>query len=117
MPFDRIEYDGGLRRLGTEKQYLRGVKHYTVSKFQDLNPLLGVNWYYRGLSVNGDFCYVILNTVEFYLYRRRPMKEYVPVSSDVKEISQNIGDMLVFSFVKGNGTCDQFGTNKAIFVN
>ena len=65
--------------------------------------------------------HVILSTVEFYLYRRRAVKEYIPVASadsvEVKEISRDIGDMLVFSFVKGNGTRNQFGTDKTIFVN
>lgn len=120
MPFDRLEFDGGLRQYGKEKRHVRAVQHYSISAFQDLNPLLGVDWHFRGVNVNGDFCYVILSTVEFYLYRRRPIKDYVPVTSEdfqVKETSRNIGDMLVFCFVKGNGTRHQFGTNKAIFVN
>ena len=120
MPFDRLEFDGGLGRLGTAKRNVRGVQHYSISAFQYLNPLLGVDWHFRGLNVNGDFCYVILSTVEFYLYRRRSMKEYVPViSPDLQVLSKdrNLDDMLIISFVKWNGTPDQFGTKKDIFVN
>ena len=118
MPFDRVEYDGGLRRLGVKKQCVRGIQHHCISRFQDLNALLGMNWHYRGINVNGDFCYVVLNTVEFYLYKRRATKEYVPTDDfKVKQEFRDPGDMLVFCFVKANGTPDQFGRNNAIFVN
>jgi hypothetical protein len=51
--------------------------------------------------MNRDFCYVILNTVEFYLYHRRPLKEFVLSDGKMKEICRRMGDMLVFCFVKG----------------
>ena len=107
MPFDRIEFDGGLRPCGTEK---RSVKRYKITKYQDLIHLLGISWHFRGLNQNGDFCYVILST-EFYLYKRRPLKEYTP---DKTLTTRSIGYMLVLCFVKGNGTPFQFGTNKDI---
>ena len=47
-------------------------------QYQDLNHLLGVDWHFRGINENGDFCYVILDTLELYLYRRRPIKEFMP---------------------------------------
>lgn len=65
MPFDRIEFNGGIRMCGKEKRCVRGIPHYTISKYEDLNGLLGSNWHYRGININGDFCYVVLNTVEF----------------------------------------------------
>lgn len=117
LPFDKIEFDGGLRTYGVEKRYVHGIQRYTISKFQDLNPLLGVDWHYRGININGDYCYVILNTVEFYLYHRRALKEYVPSGGGVKEVNRRTGDMLVFCFVKGNGTPAQFGKDRNVFVN
>jgi len=36
--------------------------------FKDLNRLLGSDWHVRGIDRNGVLCYIILNTVEFYLY-------------------------------------------------
>lgn len=73
MPFDRIEFDGGLRLCGKEKRCVHGVQRFSIIRFQDLNGLLGVNWHFRGINVNGDFCYVI---VEYYLYHRRPLKDH-----------------------------------------
>ena len=120
LPFDRIEFYGGLRVHGVKKCCIRGIQRYTITKFEDLNLPLGVNWHFRGINTNGDFCYVILSTVEFYLYHRRSLKEFVPsptVNGEVKEITRRTGDMLVFSFVKGDGTPAQFGKDRTIFVN
>ena len=76
---------------------------YTITRYEDLNGILGKNWnwHFRGINGNGDFCYVILSTVEFYLYHQRPIKEYFPsMSGEVQIEYRNVGDMLVFSFVK-----------------
>ena len=119
LPFDKIEFNGGLRTYGVKKCCVRGIEYYTITKFQDLNPLLGVNWHWRGIDVNGDFCYVILKTIEFYLYPRRPIKEFIP-SADGKppeEVQRPTGEMLVFRFVQGDGVSAQFGVDKTIFVN
>ena len=62
MPFDSIEFDGGLQRFGTKKRFVKGVQRYSISSYQDLNTLLGAGWHYRGININGDFCYIILNT-------------------------------------------------------
>ena len=85
MPFDRIEFNGGLRTRGMKKRSIRGIDHYTIAKYQDLNGLLGDNWHYKGLNINGDFCYVLLDTVEYYLYKRRPMKEFIPLIVQCKK--------------------------------
>lgn len=116
IPFDKLEFDGGLGLLGTKKRYVRGIQHYSIANYQDLNSFLGMNWHYRGINHNGDFCYVILNTIEFYLYKRRPIKEYIP-SNPIKPQTLSIGHMLVFCFVQNNGTPSQFGTDASIFVN
>ena len=116
MPFDRAEYDCGLRTCGTQKRLFRAVQHYRISHYQDLDKLLGHNWHYRGLNSNGDFCFVLLNTVEYYLHKRRSLKEYIPTQcGQAIEQYREMGDMLVFSFVKGNGTPDKFGIDKDIF--
>ena len=41
MTFDKIEFDGGLRLCGKVKRSVRSIKRYTVSRYQDLIPLLG----------------------------------------------------------------------------
>ena len=110
MPFDGTEFYGGLRICGEKKRFVRGIQRYTITKYKDLNGLFGANWHYRGINANGDFCYVLLNTVEFYLYS---MKEFTPsTNGEVKEVKR---DMLVFTFVRGDGTPDTFGKDKDIF--
>ena len=116
MPFDKVEFDGSLKLCGKPKCKIHGVQHYSIMQYQDLNPYLGADWHFRGINQNGDFCFVILNTVDFYLYRRRPIKEYKP-GSPLNVVHLNAGFMLVFLFVKGNGTPNQFGTDTDIFVN
>ena len=36
------------------------------------------NWHNRGLNMNADYGYVILEAVEFYLHKCKPLEEYVP---------------------------------------
>ena len=87
LPFDRIEFDGGLRVHGVKKCCIRGIQRYTLLQY--LNLLLGVNWHFRGINTDGVFCYVVLSTVEFHSYHRRSLKEFVPsrtVNGEVKEI-------------------------------
>lgn len=54
--------------------------------------------------------------MEYYLYHRRPVKECVPNEfGSIVEQYYDLGDMLVFMFVMGNGTPDKFGVDKNIF--
>jgi len=62
---------------GKFKRLVRRVEHYTIDAYSDLDSLLGCNWHYRGLNSAGDFCYVMCGTVEFYVYRKRPLVFYV----------------------------------------
>ena len=64
MPFDAVTFNGGLRLLGTESKKVQGIQHYTIKHYRDLNPLLGKNWHFRGLNVNADYGYVILETLD-----------------------------------------------------
>lgn len=75
MPFDKLLFDGGLKACGIPFRFYRGTQRYKIMNYKDLNPLLGPNWHYRGLNCNGDFCFVILNTVEYYLFKRDPLSE------------------------------------------
>ena len=78
MPFDKATFDEGLRANGHVSKTVRGAKHYRITCYSELAPLLGHNWHYRRLNIAGDFCYVILETVNYYLYQRRPMVHYIP---------------------------------------
>ena len=65
MTFDKVTFDEGLRTKGHASKSVRGTQHYKISSYNDLDGLLGRNWHYRGLNDVGDFCYVVLETVEY----------------------------------------------------
>ena len=118
LPFEQREFDSGLRKCGTEKEFVGAVQHYTISSYQDLNTVLGKNWHFLGLNSEGDFRYVLLNTVDYYFYHSKPKKVYVP-GPDGGSVQRYLrrGDVLAFTFERGNGTPDQFGTDEDIFPN
>lgn len=116
MPFEKIQFLGGLGTNGQVKKQWRGKQVYTITDYRDLDALLGRNWHFRGINAAGDFCYVILNTVEFYLYRRCPLTEYFPDSTGaITKHERDQAYALMFTFIRGDGTRDQFGTDPAIF--
>ena len=118
MPFDHIVFDGGLGVCGVKKSFVRGSQRYCISAYKDLNHLLGLNWHVRGINKNGDFCYVLLDTLVYYLYHRRPLIEYVPdLDGSVTEVRKDCGYALAFSFVRGDGTPEKFGKDLSIFCN
>ena len=77
MPFDKIQYDGGLKLYGQLKCTRQGNTLYTIQQYSDLDNLLGMNWHWRYLNEAGDFCFVNLSTVSFYLRKRKPLVELV----------------------------------------
>jgi hypothetical protein len=107
VPFDAIHFNGGLKLLGTPSK-----------KVQDLNPLLGKNWHYRGLNSNGDYGYVVLETIDFYVRKCKPIEEYLPAQQDGVSPRMSFidtGYSLTFSFVCGYGSLSTFGKDKKIF--
>ena len=82
-----------------KKEVLRSI--YTIRHYSDLYSLLGSKWFIRGINENGDFCYVVLDTVMFYLSERLPLVDYQPTEngSGLKKLYFR-GYSLVFSFVR-----------------
>lgn len=116
MPFDRVAFEDGLKSHGQVKQYYRGTHHYRIAQYCDLDDILGQNWHYRGVNNAGDFCYTILETVEYYLYHRRPLIHFIANEHGQPiQTSTPRGYMLIFKFVRGDGTKLEFGKNKEIF--
>ena len=73
MTFDKVQFDGVV------SLFAHFVEHrYRINHCQDLNSLLGRNWHFHGLNSNGDFSYVMLETVEFYLHKHQPLQEFFP---------------------------------------
>ena len=71
MTFDKREFDEGLKIMGYLKNHKRGIDHYAIHNFSNLDSLFGRNWHYRGLNESSDFCYVICETMDFYVYKKR----------------------------------------------
>ena len=79
LHFDEFIFAGGLQRLGTYLRTCRGHKVYGIKHYRDLEPLLGDKWHMHGLNKYLDFCYVDLQTVQFYLYHKAAMRTFVLV--------------------------------------
>ena len=76
---------------------------YTITKYSDLVPLLGEKWHVRGLN-SSDFCYVNLESVLYYVHYRRQLVDYDLSSSSPHTVDEPAGCVLVFRFVRMDGT-------------
>ena len=72
MGFDYLLFKGGLQAVGVVKQntHTRNLR-YKLRSYKDLDPLLGAN-------VNGDYAFVILSSIEYYIAKQRRLIEYHP---------------------------------------
>lgn len=105
LPFDKFLYGGGLVQCGTKLREFRGETIYGIKRYSDLNPILGENWHTRVLNKRMDFCYVVRETVQFHLHKRRPLLDFQP---DSERQAIPGGHVLVFKFVRGNGVKRQW---------
>ena len=121
MGFDYLLFKGGLQAVGVAKHNThKNNLRYKLRCYEDLNPLLGENWHYRGANKNGDYAYIILNSVEYYIHKRRKIIEYNPPAavdthSSPILLTENGGYALKFCFTRGYGNRSTFGTDKNIF--
>ena len=65
MSFDKLQFTGGLKACSSSSRTYYGTERYKITDYNGLGCLLGKNWHVYGLNTNGDFCYIILNTLEF----------------------------------------------------
>ena len=98
LPFDQFLFTGGLQQAGRWIQKSRSHDVYTIRKYSALTPLLGHQWHLRVLNKQMDFCYVILETVQYYLRRRQGIEDAMDSNRSVHG-----GHILVFHFVRGDG--------------
>ena len=117
MPFDLITFNEGLGVSGHIVRTVRKIDYIKIRRYEELNPVLGPNWHFRGINAVGDYSYVILDSVEYYLYWCRGIAHYIPVDDDNKTLKTvtPCGYMLSFRFVHGDGMPSEFGTNTNIF--
>ena len=74
------------------------------------------------MNSQGDFGYIVLDTVEFYLHRSRPLPQYFPSVSSSEELftlsllDTHVQDIriLTFCFVLDYGTSNTFGKDKEV---
>ena len=116
MSYDLDTFNEGLGRCGYVTKTVRGVKHYKIQQYNELDHILGPNWHYRGINAAGDFCYVVPESIEYYLNRHRGIVHYVPDENckPVRTIMPH-GYSLTFKYVRADGTPSEFGKNDSIF--
>ena len=81
MGFDYLLFVGGLQAAGAATRSAQGKTRHKIQTYSDLEFLLGKNWQYRGINKYGDYAYVALDSVEFYLSKRPNVVEYMPMQA------------------------------------
>ena len=111
MPFDQVSFDSLVLcgSLATSVNSHCKRKIYTLANLSKLDDLLGERWHIRGLNTAGDFCYIIHNSVRFYLKNSKGKIDY-QLCSDGTLVKKYFGKgyYLVFSFVRGDGVSSQW---------
>ena len=118
MGFDYLLFVGRLQAAGAATRSAQGKTKYKIQAYSDLEFLLGKNWHYRGINKYGDYAYVALDSVEFYLSKRPNVVEYMPPQSANNTITgthTDTGYSLTFSFVRRCGNASTFGKDRNIF--
>ena len=119
MGFDHLLFVGDLQATGIAKTSVRGITRYKIQAYNDLDFLLGTNWHYRGIKKNGDYVYIVLDSVEYYLSKRPTVVEYMPPQSannTITAVHTDAGYSLTFSFARRHGNVSTFGKNKDLFI-
>ena len=70
MLFDVSLFNDGLKLVAIPSKKSKSNQHYKIKHYQDLNHLLGTDWHVRVINVNGDYGYVVLDTVQFYIRKK-----------------------------------------------
>ena len=84
LPFDLLQFNGGLKLAGTFLRTFRGNEIYGIQKYGDLAPFLGPRWYIRGLNSQLDFCAVKKETVNFHLLRKPAVVDFLSATTQEK---------------------------------
>ena len=101
-----------LQELGIPRSKSTGrdccKSEYTLRQYSDLDSVLGEKWHLRVVNEVGDFSYVMLETISFYMTKGRPILDYSVEKDDSDElvfkpmyIEQSL--LLIFKFVRGDG--------------
>ena len=118
MGFDYLLVRGDLQVAGVAKETVRGIRQYTLEGYHDLDHLLGENWHYRGINSWGDYAFIILDTIKYYISKWRSITVYSPPeqpSDDSTPHKVDAGYSQKFSLVHGYGSRSTFGRDTSIF--
>jgi hypothetical protein len=104
-------FDNYLKSIGEVKK-CRGREIHCVNNVtnQDMENILGDKWYERILNKNKDFSYVVKGTIQFWLHQKAPIKEFVTVGNQLIENEIENDLILVFTFVREDGTGKDYDT-------
>jgi len=117
MLFDLILFNGSLKLAGTPSRKVGGTQYYKILNYHDLDTFLGSRWHYRGINANGDYGYVLKETFEFCIHKKRTFVEYVPSSDSAPTcVTSDTGHSLSVCFTCGHGNAETFGKDTQIFV-
>ena len=103
VPIDLLSFHHGFQEAGHFVRRSHGHDVYGIRNYSDLDSLLGRKWHIRVLNKQFDFCYVIKDTVTFYVHHR---KAIIDPTDD--SLSVDGGYILEFRFVRGDGVKRQW---------
>ena len=83
------------------------MERYKILQYSDLDNVLGQKWHFRVVNEAGDFSYVILETLSFYLTKGKPILDYsVEKKEDTftfKPFFIEQCNFIIFKFIRGDG--------------
>ena len=102
---DLLTFRGGFAHYGTKlPTCIRHQLLYGISKYSELDLLLGKAWHLRVLNKEGDFCYCEKKSMQYYLHQRKSVEE---VDQDGRVVRCLSGGY-VFKFVRMDSTFAQY---------
>ena len=88
--------------------FIRNYIIYVVWVRGTFCGILWSKWYERIINFNGDFCYVIPNTVRFWLHEKRAGQRIFHLLKN--QIENDL--QIIFTFVRGDGVKAEYHTNE-----
>ena len=80
---------------------------YKILHYSDLDNVLGEKWHFRVVNEAGDFSYVILETLSFYLTKGKPILDYTVEKNEdtlvFKPTFIEQCNFIIFKFIRGDG--------------
>ena len=107
MIIDPDVYENFFSTIGTPDDGTRLSKRKCFQN-EELDSLLGRRWNVRVKNHFGDFGYVVDGTVCFWIHRRPPLDDFIPVGDRFLPYKYEQELLFVFSFVRGTGNAAKY---------